>query len=613
MRLISCLTALVALAATAAVAAVPPTMNYQGILTDAAGAPVADGAYSVTFSIHNAATSGAARWTETQTLVTTNGLFTTVLGAVTPIPDTAVTDTAAYLQIIVESDPPLGPRTRLTSGAFAMVSSAVLGAGPILLEYEDVASGAQSVYSFDVKPGGSGPAGKNIGKNISVTLPSANESVEMEEIIGISDASKSAVAIPAFMKNSRKAKASESASTREILDTDSGYAKIVTFMNSTDTLESIELINPPAGSTKSAVAIPAFMKNARKAKTAEAASSREILDTDSGYAMVVSLAIPNESLEMHDILNMPGTTAAVAVPSLIQNSRKAKLSDTVDFRLILDTDSGFVETVKTKKPNFISVMQSSATQTREHVLLARQVGVSGGGTSYPSLQLQTTSVGSKANWIFADSDNDSSEVEVSVDDTEQKITLSTSTSAAKWPNIVLKRGVTATEMTLSYVDAGTTSVLHASVDGAGGARLGINTSTPTLAFQLVGSGCYTGTFGACSDRRYKDDITTLANPIEMVKRLRGVSFEWKRSEFADHNFPAGEQIGVIAQEIEEVVPGIVTDDLNGYKSVDYAKLVPILIEAVKEQQRTIEAQNARLANLERKLDQKPVHERVDAN
>lgn len=577
---------LIALCAPALNASVPPTMNYQGILTTAAGIPVPDGAYDVTFAIYNSPTSALVRWTETQTLTTVDGLFNTVLGSVIPIPDTAVMDTAAYLEIAVETDPPLSPRTKLTSNAFSIVSSAVLGEGPILIEHEDVASGTQSSFSLDVKP--EGGTGKNIRKNITITLPSSNESVELEEIVGLSGTAKSAVAIPAFMKNARKAKTAEAAESRESLDIDSGYVHSISIELPGDTLQMLDIAS--ATGTSAAVAIPAFMKNARKAKTAEATTSREILDIDSGYAKIVTFTTLTDTMESIESINPSGgsTKAAVAIPAFMKNARKAKTAEAVSMREILDTDSGYAEVAKLEYPNLKSTVEHGARQTKEHVLLARQVGGTS-SQSHRSLELQTNDDEVGAMWHFANPADDSSEIDVAIDDIEQRITLATKlVGGTKWKNIVLKRGLAATEMTLSHVAAGPSNVIQARVDAAGGARLGINTATPTLGFQLVGSGCYTGTFGVCSDERYKENITTLVDPIQSVDRLRGVSFEWKRSEFPDHNFPEGEQVGLIAQEVEKVVPGAVNTDSKGYKSVDYAKLVPLLIEAVKEQQRQIE-------------------------
>jgi hypothetical protein len=87
----------------------------------------------------------------------------------------------------------------------------------------------------------------------------------------------------------------------------------------------------------------------------------------------------------------------------------------------------------------------------------------------------------------------------------------------------------------------------------------------------------------------------------MVIRLRGVSYEWRRDEFADMNFPAGQRIGLIAQEVEEVIPEVVNTAPDGFKSVEYANLVAVLIEAVKEQQKIIEEQNSKIAAIEARM------------
>jgi hypothetical protein len=85
-------------------------------------------------------------------------------------------------------------------------------------------------------------------------------------------------------------------------------------------------------------------------------------------------------------------------------------------------------------------------------------------------------------------------------------------------------------------------------------------------------------------------------------KLRGVSFDWKRDEFADRNFTDQHQIGLIAQEVEKVFPELVTKDGQGYKAVEYQNLVPVLIEAIKQQQAKIEDLEARLQQLEKKAD-----------
>ncbi|HCX20297.1 MAG TPA: hypothetical protein DHN29_00185, partial [Cytophagales bacterium] len=95
-----------------------------------------------------------------------------------------------------------------------------------------------------------------------------------------------------------------------------------------------------------------------------------------------------------------------------------------------------------------------------------------------------------------------------------------------------------------------------------------------------------------SDKRYKKDIATLTGALDKTRELRGTSYFWKDSNKGD-----GRQIGVIAQEVEEVYPEFVHTDANGYKSVNYAQMVAVLIEAVKElddKVSTLEKENGEL-------------------
>jgi hypothetical protein len=65
-----------------------------------------------------------------------------------------------------------------------------------------------------------------------------------------------------------------------------------------------------------------------------------------------------------------------------------------------------------------------------------------------------------------------------------------------------------------------------------------------------------------------------------VKKLRGYEFDWIPARGIHEN--EGHDIGVIAQEVEKIIPEIVTTRANGFKAVKYEKIVPLLIEAIKE-------------------------------
>jgi len=74
--------------------------------------------------------------------------------------------------------------------------------------------------------------------------------------------------------------------------------------------------------------------------------------------------------------------------------------------------------------------------------------------------------------------------------------------------------------------------------------------------------------------------------MALVRRLRGVSWTWREDAQSEHS---GRDMGVIAQEVEEVFPELVTTDEQGNKMVNYAGLIAPLIEAVKELDARVEA------------------------
>jgi hypothetical protein len=87
-----------------------------------------------------------------------------------------------------------------------------------------------------------------------------------------------------------------------------------------------------------------------------------------------------------------------------------------------------------------------------------------------------------------------------------------------------------------------------------------------------------------SDERLKDNIELISNPIEKVKQLRGVEFDWNDKSM----FKAGKHdYGVIAQDVEKVLPELVKETHTGYLGVDYDKIIGLLIEVVKEQEKRI--------------------------
>lgn len=85
-----------------------------------------------------------------------------------------------------------------------------------------------------------------------------------------------------------------------------------------------------------------------------------------------------------------------------------------------------------------------------------------------------------------------------------------------------------------------------------------------------------------SDERMKKNIQHLTSSLTKVSMLEGVSFDWKTEEYTNRGLSDDKQIGLIAQEVEKVLPELVKTGSDGYKSLSYTKLTAVLVEAVKE-------------------------------
>ena len=111
-------------------------------------------------------------------------------------------------------------------------------------------------------------------------------------------------------------------------------------------------------------------------------------------------------------------------------------------------------------------------------------------------------------------------------------------------------------------------------------NIGIGSTAPAYLLDVSGTIRATGDVIAYSDARVKENIVTLENSLELVQKLRGVSYN-KIGE-------SEKKIGVIAQEVLEVLPEVVQQDSEGTYSVAYGNITAVLIEAIKQQQLQID-------------------------
>ena len=129
---------------------------------------------------------------------------------------------------------------------------------------------------------------------------------------------------------------------------------------------------------------------------------------------------------------------------------------------------------------------------------------------------------------------------------------------------------------------------------ADGGGVGIHETEPEARLHVSGDVVISGdiTTSYTSDERLKENIKPLDNPIETLNQIRGVDFDWIAGidrEFSDYISPKqGHDIGVIAQDVERVLPEAVHYYPDGYMGVNYPKLVPVLLEAIKHLNNRVE-------------------------
>lgn len=164
-------------------------------------------------------------------------------------------------------------------------------------------------------------------------------------------------------------------------------------------------------------------------------------------------------------------------------------------------------------------------------------------------------------------------------------------------------GVYADAVTATNSSSGTNYGIFAIADSA----------ATNYAGYFVGDVNYTGTLTNASDAKLKYDVESLPNATNIIKNISPKQYYYKQDgEAGQLNLADGLQYGFIAQELETVLPNLVKDQVqwNGhkqtgqveYKAVNYMGLIPVLTQALKEQQTYIESLEKRLTELEKSIE-----------
>ncbi len=159
------------------------------------------------------------------------------------------------------------------------------------------------------------------------------------------------------------------------------------------------------------------------------------------------------------------------------------------------------------------------------------------------------------------------------------------TSAVAGTGVTVSGATGAVTFSIGQAVATTSEVQFAKV-GVGGA------SDATYELKVTGDIGATGDIVAyiSSDKRFKDNVIEITDSLDKVRKIRGVKWDWNNN--ASEAAKKSPNVGVIAQEVQQVLPEIVHEREDGYLAVDYTKMAALFIEAIKEQQ--IQIENLRL-------------------
>ena len=141
----------------------------------------------------------------------------------------------------------------------------------------------------------------------------------------------------------------------------------------------------------------------------------------------------------------------------------------------------------------------------------------------------------------------------------------------------------------AFVNASNAMVLGGT--GVDAVSVGIGVNTPLYTLHVNGSVAGTSAYQNLSDGRLKKDIEPIRGALDKIKALQGVTFTWNNRANPMLNTDDRNHLGFIAQDLEKILPQVVNtaNDSMMTKTVEYGSIVPVLVEAIKDQQQLIES------------------------
>jgi hypothetical protein len=632
---VSLLFAAILFSSSVLAAGVPSMISYQGRLNDSAGDPVDDGNYQVTFSIYDVPFWGTALWTSgTVTVTVTDGLFTHLLGSSVPLSDGLFAGSAIrYLGIKIGSDAEMTPRTRLVSMPYAhhalradttgyanvvadnAVTSASLADGTIqfidlgqngaahdqIIKWNgtswtsaDDDAGPPSEWTvidsvlytdnlWGIARGGAGNklweayaySHVNFGVNCTTGVYSSSRAFCTVGGGRLNTASDFDATVAGGCYNSASSTGATvggggaNASSGLYATIGGGYGNTGGGLYAT--------IGGGSENTASGMAATVSGGSDNTASGDQASVGGGYYNTAQGQYATVSGGKRSIAGGLYATISGGDWNTASGsystVPGGYANTAGGTSSFAAGWRAMANHVGTFV---------WADSANSSFASTDTNQFLIRASGGVGINTNSPGVPLNVDggTDASLASGGFV------------------AIGAMTSRNLTLDDNEILVRNNG--EPATLYVNRYSGNVLICANTSA---KVGIGTTDPDEKLHVSGNICYTGTIGACSDERYKKNVATIQGALATLVKLRGVTYNWKQDEYPDQSFDDRTHVGFIAQELKELVPEIVMVSDEGYMSVDYGRLTPLLVEALKQLKGENDELKARLAKVEANLQQ----------
>ncbi len=639
------------------VADTPQLINFQGKAYDSGGGPL-DGTFSIQFRIYDAASGGSSVWSETQSAVQiTDGLFHVLLGSVNPIVDSVFESPDRYLGVKIGSDPEMTPRTRIATVPYsyrvASVDSATGGhikgdlsvgennqfSSPfvnnsVMLGENNLVSGPAFAIGYNNKAqanyasvsGGNGNeangtvatvggGSSNIADSSYSTIAggNSNEANSQESFIGgggnnsIAASSRNATITGGGVNqiNANAEYASIGGGQFHTIEADYGHIGGGYSNNAEGSYSAVS-----GGQDNSAIGVHSYIGGGLNSVASGESSviCGGEMDTATGkYSLVcggqnnnaegiassVLGGTDNKASALRSTVVGGGGNTAAGVGSLAAGRDAEAMhigtfvwndgflgpfSSTDKYQFLVNSSGGFGLNITTPK-------------TSLHVL------GSGESEFMPASALQSETV------VFEDQDailGLYSKPQGSVGSALTFGEVSNGSLDNKWTLI----RETASGGSGLRVAFGTNSnpfnnSTYMYFDDNG--EIGMGTRNPSEKLHVVGNICATGSIGSCSDERFKSDIHGIEDALARIEQVNGVEFKWKRDQYPEYDFTEKGQVGFIAQDLKKIFPEVVAVGSDGYHTIDYGKLTPVLVEAVKQLKSQNEQKDKKIEDLSRRL------------